>query len=148
MAAPDPYLLDTNIALLCIRGGPCADRIEDAYGIRSSGVRPLICVVSFGELLALSLKWGWGSKKTDLIHKLVEELVVVDINKTEVLRSYAEVDHASEPKGKVLSKNDLWIAATAKATGATLLTTDKDFDCLHPGHINRVYLDPASGKQP
>ena len=43
-----------------------------------------------------------------------------------------------------MGKNDLWIAATAKATGATLLTTDKDFDHLYPGQINRIYIDPAS----
>ena len=38
----------------------------------------------------------------------------------------------------------LWIASVARATGATLLTTDKDFDHLHPTHLQRVWIDPAS----
>ncbi len=35
-----------------------------------------------------------------------------------------------------MGKNDLWIAATAYVTGASLMTTDGDFD-----HLNGVYLD-------
>ena len=38
---------------------------------------------------------------------------------------------------------DRWIAATAKAADATLLTTDKDFDPLHPRYVERIWIDPA-----
>ncbi len=48
----------------------------------------------------------------------------------------------------MLSKNDLWIAATAKAMGLTLLTTDRDFDPLHPTLITRTWIDPASQLPP
>ena len=34
-----------------------------------------------------------------------------------------------------MTQNDLWIAATAHETRATLLSTDKDFD-----HLNRVWI--------
>ncbi len=34
-----------------------------------------------------------------------------------------------------MGKNDLWIAATASVTGVTLMTTDGDFDHLHPVHL-------------
>jgi hypothetical protein len=47
-----------------------------------------------------------------------------------------------------MGQNDLGIAAIAKATGATLLTTDKDFDHLHPNHLQRIYIDPASALPP
>jgi tRNA(fMet)-specific endonuclease VapC len=33
--------------------------------------------------------------------------------------------------------------ATARATGFTLLTTDRDFDRLHPTWLNRIWIDPA-----
>jgi PIN domain. len=33
-------------------------------------------------------------------------------------------------KGRVLSQNDIWIAALAKETGGTLATFDKDFKAL------------------
>lgn len=34
-----------------------------------------------------------------------------------------------------MGKNDLWIAATAVAADAFLLTTEKDFDYLIPSHL-------------
>jgi len=45
-----------------------------------------------------------------------------------------------------MGKNDLWIAATAHVTGATLLTTDKDFDHLDPQFLVRVWINPAIDK--
>ena len=44
-----------------------------------------------------------------------------------------------------MSKNDLWIAATAYVTNATLVTTDKDFDHLNE-FIKVTYLDPLTLK--
>ena len=40
-----------------------------------------------------------------------------------------------------MGKNDLWIAATAHASGAVLVTTDKDFDHLHGIWLNREFVD-------
>jgi tRNA(fMet)-specific endonuclease VapC len=37
---------------------------------------------------------------------------------------------------KNMGKNDLWIAATAATTGATLVSTDNDF-----AHLNKVFFD-------
>jgi predicted nucleic acid-binding protein len=42
------------------------------------------------------------------------------------------------------SRNDLWIAAAAKAAGATLLTTDKDFDHLLGALLDGVYIDAST----
>lgn len=44
-----------------------------------------------------------------------------------------------------MGKNDLWIAATASVTGATLLTTDGDFDHLESAFLTRVWIDPTLG---
>ena len=41
-----------------------------------------------------------------------------------------------------MGKNDLWIAATAFVTKATLLTTDKDFDHMHPAFLQRDWINP------
>ena len=73
--------------------------------------------------------------------------MTVDINVAEVIDAYVEIDVYSQqhPDGaRNMGKNDLWIAACAKASGATLLTTDKDFDHLTPGMISVEYVDPAS----
>lgn len=43
-----------------------------------------------------------------------------------------------------MGKNDLWLAATAHATGATLMTTDKDFDSISPIFIERILIEPTT----
>jgi predicted nucleic acid-binding protein len=45
-----------------------------------------------------------------------------------------------------MGKNDLWIAAVAHVTQAGLMTTDNDFDHLHPLHLTLIRIDPNTGK--
>jgi len=89
------------------------------------------------------------------MNKLVENLVVEDINSPEILSAYAEIDHASRIGGRNMGKNDVWIAATAKVAGAKLLTTGTDFEHLStasPHHkkgmpaIDLIWIDPSLGK--
>ena len=44
-----------------------------------------------------------------------------------------------------MAQNDLWIAATAAAPGAVLMTTDTDFDHLDPQFLTRVRIDAKTG---
>jgi tRNA(fMet)-specific endonuclease VapC len=60
----------------------------------------------------------------------------------EVLNVYAQIDTYLVRAGKAVEQNDIWIAATAIATGAHLLTTDKDFDPLYPAYLDRTWIDP------
>lgn len=78
----------------------------------------------------------------------MDRFVVVPIELPGMYDAYATIDHESRRTGIAIGKNDVWIAATAKVTGTTLLTTDKDFDHLHPAHLVRVYLDPAMLMRP
>ena len=66
------------------------------------------------------------------------------IDDYEILRMYAVIDAYSESIGQSMGKNDLWIAATAAVTGATLLTTDRDFDKLAPRFLAREWIDPET----
>lgn len=61
-----------------------------------------------------------------------------------VLRTYAEIDALLERAGHSIGQNDLWIAATAIAAEAHLLTADRDFDPLHSGYLQRTWIDPRS----
>jgi predicted nucleic acid-binding protein len=42
-----------------------------------------------------------------------------------------------------MQKNDVWIAAAAKATGAILLTTDTDFNHLPLELVKHEHIDPG-----
>lgn len=140
-----PLLLDTNILIHLARGGTAAKRLESAYGLGSRRLTPLICIVTVGELLAFADRNEWGPAKVAALEELIGHLVVVDISRDPVLRAYARFDaeltHAGTRMGQ---QNDLWIAAAAAATGAVVLTTDPDFDVLHPASIQREWVDPKS----
>jgi tRNA(fMet)-specific endonuclease VapC len=148
---PPLYLLDTNILLHLIRGKSTGTYIDTMFQLRHQINTPLVCIVSHGEIWSLARENNWGKRKRDALEVMLRNLVPVDINSDQVIEAYVDIEHASRnaPGGAMLmGKNDLWIAAVAKVTGATLLTCDKDFDHLDPGQINRTYIDPRSTLQP
>lgn len=94
----------------------------------------------------LAKRNGWGEKKFAALEEALSNLIVVDINHPMVIDGYVEIDLASQahPDGaRNMGKNDLWIAAAAKAAGATLLTTDKDFNHLIGDHLDGEVVDPT-----
>lgn len=143
IAASTLLLLDTNILIHLARGGVAAQRLESQYALSSRRVTPIISVVTVGELMAFARHADWGAAKLAALEDLIRNLVVVDINRQPVLRAYAEFDSDLTRAGtRMGQQNDLWIAATAAATGAVVLTTDRDFDVLHPSRIQREWVDP------
>lgn len=96
-------------------------------------------------MLAFAQRNGWGARKLEALRQLAGNLVVVDVSREPILNAYAELDTHLKRSGTPMGQqNDVWIAATASATGAVLLTTDRDFDVLHPSHIRREWIDPQS----
>lgn len=135
-------LLDTSVVLHVVRGKATGEALDRAFGLRARPDRPLISIITVGELLAFARQRGWGSAKVDRLKELVEELVVVDVRSQSVLDRYAEIDTFMVKHGHLIGDNDVWIAATASAAGAVLLTTDRDFDPMHDRFLSRVYFDP------
>lgn len=140
-------LLDTNIILHLLRGSTLGNKVATEHSLRSRAERPLISVVTMGEALAFARKRGWGGTKVAQLREQLHQLVIVDINSTDVLEQYASLDAFCESHGKALGKNDLWIAATAAASDALLLTTDKDFEPLHDAKLlRRAWYDPVTSR--
>ncbi|HVA44867.1 MAG TPA: PIN domain-containing protein [Pirellulales bacterium] len=144
-AAPAGYLLDTNILVHLIRGKAVGKAIEAHFGLHGGLNRSIICVVTVGEMYSLARKWNWGQSRLARLQHLLGEVVWVDINRPSVLDAYGELDDLSNRLGRPMGKNDVWIAAVAKLSRMTLLTTDGDFDHLHPGHLIRIRLDENTG---
>ena len=141
------HLLDTNVLLVLARGGPLGQHIDARFGLRAGRQRPLVCVVSHGEVWVLARRHNWGENKQAALRNILENVVTVDINHPRVIDAYVELDLVSQahPEGaRNMGKNDLWIAASAMAAGATLLTTDRDFDHLIPRHLAGVVIDPKA----
>lgn len=145
MGTTRDYLLDTGILILYARASTAGKAIEDRFHFRASPFKPMVSVVTLGEVRAFARYRGWGAEKVAQLEGILRNVVPIDISSAEVIEAYAQIDAAAKANGWTLGNNDTWIAATAKATGATLLTTDKDFDPLHKEFISRVYIDPHTG---
>ena len=138
------FLLDTNILLAYIRYSLLGQYIEAHYGLETIQPSPLISIVTEGEIRAFTLKRGWGLRKIADMQRCLASLSVVPLPFGGIVEAYAEIDNYCERNGFVLSKNDLCIAATAHVMGATILTTDRDFDPLHGLFLQRDWVDSAS----
>jgi predicted nucleic acid-binding protein len=128
-------LLDTSVVLHLLRGNKTAQRIDAELGLRARSERPLISVVTVGEALAFARYRNWGSDWTARLEAYLRELVVVDIQNSAVLQKYAELHTWLVRQGRTVGDNDVWIAATAAAASALLVTTDGDFDPLNPERV-------------
>lgn len=125
------FVLDTNIVLAYIRQSPLYLELESSLRLTSDDAQLIVSIVTVGEIRVLAHRNGWGEKKIVQLNAFIEHaLFVVDVNfgAPELIDAYVEIDCFSH--GRSMGKNDLWIAATASVTGATLVTTDSDFDHL------------------
>jgi tRNA(fMet)-specific endonuclease VapC len=77
-----------------------------------------------------------GELEVFLRHPVVEELRVDH----DIARIYAEIVHALRAKGTPIPTNDVWIAATAARSGATLIAYDAHFEAVD--RIGVVLLAP------
>ena len=100
----------------------------------------MISIVTVGECLSLVRQFRWGSAKVEALEALLRELVIVPIDSRPVLERFGEFHAWMKSVGRPIAHNDLWIAATAAATAAHLITTDADFDPLHPAYIRRTVV--------
>jgi predicted nucleic acid-binding protein len=151
------FLLDTNILLGFTRRADWAQWAYETYELGNESTMVFTSVICRGELLALAEKNGWGSKKRESLVEVLNRFPTVDLNKEPILNHYAELDTWSHgrpvvdesrpapPKPAVsMKQNDLWIAATAVATGAKLITTDTDFDHLDGVWLKRIFVDQSA----
>ncbi|WP_338092445.1 type II toxin-antitoxin system VapC family toxin [Sorangium cellulosum] len=111
------------------RGNEFGRRLDAVYGLQTRPFRPMISIVTVGELFAFARRRGWGAERTGKLNQLVNQLVVFDINRA-IIDHYAAIHAFLIGSGRAVGDNDVWIAATAAATSALLITTDKDFEAL------------------
>jgi tRNA(fMet)-specific endonuclease VapC len=145
MIPPDKLvLLDTNILVDLARGKKAGQMIEGRFKLRERAEKPLISVVTVGEMLALARIFKWGKENLEKLDALFRELVIIDIHMRAVLDRFAEIKAFVKSNGNALHDNDTWIAACTSVADAVLITADKDFDPIHGRFITREYVDPAT----
>lgn len=133
---PALYILDTNILVHLVRGDSTGEEIKAKYAPYTSEPKLLICSVTDGELRSLSLQFSWGEQKMDKMNFALDYFGRVPIETKDVMEAYAAIDFFSKSQGIKMGKNDIWIAAAAYKSGATLVTADDDFDHIAPAFIS------------
>ncbi len=147
------YVLDTNIILGYLREAPYAAYAEKKFNVSDPTNFVVISIVTVAEMYSLAFRLKWGEKKKRTLEELIRKFPWVDINQDQILNRFAEIDayslsqhptkklnHSARPMGD----NDLWIAATASALKADLLTSDHDFDHLDPEFLTLRYIDQTA----
>ena len=135
-------LLDTNILLALVRRGALGGRILARFPLLTAPFPPLISFVTEAEIKSIASRQKWGKARKNQLDFILPVFTVVHIHEPGVLEAYVAIDNYSLTKGVKMGKNDLWTAATASATAATLLTTDKDFDHLPRSLVSCQWIDP------
>ncbi len=142
------FLLDTNILIAYLREPNLTQEfVDNNFQPLDVANEAIISIVSVGEIKAIAIKNGWGKRKIERIERVLNQIIIADINTEETVNRYAEIDAFSQGRleskksnfsARNMGKNDIWIAATASVLDATLLTTDNDFD-----HLNNEFLTVA-----
>jgi len=83
-------ILDTNLLVALIRSDNFQNKFYEKYPLIENNL--LISVVTEGEILALSIKWGWGNRKVQKFIKLLDDLVVHPIKVRSIIDTYAQID--------------------------------------------------------
>ena len=147
------YLLDTNILIGYTRGADWAKAVHNEYNLGDSNVMVFTSSICHGEMLLLAERNKWGKDKKDQLKNILNGITIIDINKESILNAYAMIGawtqgHAvttqkiPPPKPAMpMGQNDLWIAATAHASNATLLSADKKISHLDNVWIKYIYVD-------
>lgn len=110
------FLLDTNAVSDLMRGSP---EMEAWISNLDAGDRLITCAVVRGEILFGIERLPLGSRRGELEALAHHFLGAGD--------EYATTKAARLKRGLALDENDLWVAATALALGATLVSRDADF---------------------
>jgi tRNA(fMet)-specific endonuclease VapC len=123
------FLLDTNTFSHLMQEDSTVDaRLKEC----AAQDRVIICPVVRGEILFGIRRLPAGKRRRDLnsIASLLFSKIPCEAIPEEAGDHYSSVKVACQKKGLPLGENDLWIAATALAFDATLVTRDADFQSV------------------
>jgi predicted nucleic acid-binding protein len=120
------YRLDTNAISDLMKASP---QIETWLAGLDQGDRVVTCTIVRGEILFGIARLPPGRRRKELEETGPQFLATFRCEPIPERAGdfYATVKLSRQQRGLTLDENDLWVAATALAVGATLVTRDSDF---------------------
>jgi tRNA(fMet)-specific endonuclease VapC len=132
------WFLDTNACIMHLRGRH-PQLSAKWHGHRAEDLA--IPLTTYAELLVGAEKSSQPERVLRQIELLLEAHEIVEITE-EVAEHYARIRADLEKRGVMIGGNDLWIAATALAHGATLVTNNTDEFVRVPGLLVEDWTRP------
>ena len=123
------YLLDTNAISALMRADA---RMETWLSSIGPEDRLVMCAITRGEILFGLERLAPGRRRTELEEKARQVFAVLPCEPVSSAAAdrYATAKASQQRRGLPLDENDLWIAATALAMNATLVSRDADFKAV------------------
>ena len=120
------FLLDSNAFSDLMRKDA---RIEARLAALGPNDKVVICPIVRGEILYGISRLPQGRRRENLTRQATSLFATIACEPVPeaAADTYAQIKLARKRQGLSLDENDLWIAATASAAGATLVTRDHDF---------------------
>lgn len=120
----DIVVVDTNVVSFCFKG----DTRAASYQPHVQGRLQIIAAQTRAELELWTLVRNWGERRRADLHSYLKDFVLAEANEAICLR-WAEIKNKAQKQGNSISVSDAWIAATALAFAAPLVTHNPvDFD--------------------
>ena len=113
----DVVVVDTNVVSYLFK----KDSRGDLYKRHVEGKLAMIAAQTFAELELMPLKNNWGSKRHGALRAYLGKFAFVEANEMVALL-WAGIQANARQTGRPMSVGDTWIAATALAYDAALVT--------------------------
>ena len=118
-ASSDIVVIDTNVVSYLFK----KDSRGDVYRPHLEERLTVIAAQTFDELELMPLNNNWGSNRYLALHAYLKNFVFVEANE-KVCFLWAKIQAHARRIGRPISVGDTWIAATALAYDAPLVTHD------------------------
>jgi len=129
------FLFDTNAFSDLMREHP---QLDTRLASLSSADQIMICSVVRGEIQYGLVRLPTGQRRQMLEAKAAKLFAILPCAPVPEAAGdyYAQIKVTRQQQGLSLDENDLWIAATARALGAVLVSRDRDFQ-----HIDGLQVE-------
>ena len=121
--ASGKFPLDTNIIIALFEGDDLVlSNLDHASEV-------FVPAVALGELFFGAAKSGQPAENMAKVERFASGRAILACD-LDVSREYGQVKQRLRARGRPLPENDIWIAATAKHHGMTLVTRDSHFTAV------------------
>jgi predicted nucleic acid-binding protein len=117
-------VVDTDVASFLFKWHP---ELAPRYVTILRGPELVVSFMTLAEMRQGALEANWGTRKLDVLEMYLADFSVLHSDGS-LCSLWASVRNESQRKGRQISSADAWIAATALALSAPLVTNNpKDF---------------------